>query len=117
MEEAQTEIERAMANPDIHRFECKSCGYVYEPEKGDPKQRVAEGTPFAQLPSSWRCPVCSSNQNQFTDIGITGKPSGFKENLGYGLGVNTLTPGQKNLLIFGALLLAFLIFMSGYTLN
>jgi uncharacterized OB-fold protein len=38
MEEAQTEIERAMANPDIHRFECKSCGYVYEPEKAIPNK-------------------------------------------------------------------------------
>jgi rubredoxin len=117
MEEAQTEIEKAMANPDTHRFECKSCGYVYEPDKGDPKQGVAEGTPFSQLAQSWRCPVCSANQNQFSDIGITGKPSGFTENLGYGFGVNTMTPTQKNLLIFGALLFVFLILMSGYVLE
>ncbi|MFN6219940.1 MAG: rubredoxin, partial [Aphanizomenon sp.] len=47
----------------------------------------------------------------------TGTSSGFKENLGYGLGVNTLTPTQKNILIFGALALGFLFFISLYGLQ
>jgi len=38
--------------------------------------------------------------------------SGFQENLSYGLGVNQLTPTQKNLLIFGGLGLAFVIYKS-----
>ncbi|AFY70071.1 Rubredoxin-type Fe(Cys)4 protein [Thalassoporum mexicanum PCC 7367] len=117
MEEAKTEIEKAMADPATHRFECKSCGYVYEPEKGEPRKGVPGGTPFAQLAPNWRCPVCNASKKQFFDIGVTGKPSGFSENLGYGFGVNTLTPSQKNLLIFGALLLGFLLFLSGYVLN
>jgi hypothetical protein len=46
-----------------------------------------------------------------------GAPSGFEENLKFGLGVNSLTPGQKNLLIFGALALGFLFFLSLYGLQ
>lgn len=101
----------------LDRHECNACGYVYEPEKGDDRRQVPSGTPFESLPQNWRCPVCGAPTSQFRNIGAVGAPSGFKENLGYGLGVNTLTPGQKNLLIFGALALAFLFFMSLYGLQ
>lgn len=103
-------------SPDLDRFECRACGYVYEPEKGD-GNRIKPGTPFEQLPDDWRCPVCGASQRQFSNIGPVGSPSGFKENLGYGFGVNTLTPGQKNILIFGALALGFLFFLSLYGLR
>lgn len=100
----------------LDRYECAACGYVYEPAKGDSKQ-VASGTAFEDLPASWRCPVCGARTKQFTNIGPVGNPSGFKSNLGYGFGVNSLTPGQKNILIFGALGLGFLLFISLYGLQ
>jgi rubredoxin len=98
----------------LDRYECQACGYIYEPMKGDDKGRIPPNTPFKALPNDWRCPVCGARTSRFSDVGVKGSPSGFKENLGYGFGVNTLTPGQKNLLIFGGLLLAFLFFMSFY---
>ncbi|MBD2313765.1 rubredoxin [Desertifilum sp. FACHB-1129] len=101
----------------LDRYECRSCGYVYEPTKGDSKANIPPGTAFADLTDTWRCPVCGARKRQFDNIGATGKASGFEENLGYGLGVNTLTPGQKNILIFGALLVGFLFFMSLYALQ
>ena len=101
----------------LDRYECRACGYVYQPEKGDSKHQVSPGTPFTELPSSWRCPVCGVKTSQFSNIGPIGKASGFTENLGYGLGVNKLTPMQKNLLIFGALGLGFLFFLSLYGLQ
>jgi hypothetical protein len=61
--------------------------------------------------------VCRSKVGAFKDIGPRNKPSGFEENLGYGLGVNTLTPGQKNVLIFGGFALAFAFFLSLYSLR
>jgi rubredoxin len=109
--------EQAVVTTAPDRYECRSCGYVYEPQKGDEKHEIVSGTPFAEIPSTWRCPVCGATKNAFTNIGPAGKASGFEENLKYGLGVNTLTPGQKNLLIFGALALAFLFFMSLYGLR
>ena len=101
----------------LDRYECKACGYIYEPIKGDDKRDVPPGTPFEALSDDWRCPVCGARTSRFSNIGEKGSPSGFKENLGYGLGVNNLTPGQKNILIFGGLVLAFLFFLSLYGLQ
>ncbi|MCS6960271.1 MAG: rubredoxin [Pseudanabaenaceae cyanobacterium SKYGB_i_bin29] len=100
-----------------HRFECLVCGYVYEPSAGDKKRGIPAGTAFADLPDDWRCPVCNTRKQQFKDIGVSGAPSGFAENLKYGLGANSLTPAQKNLLIFGALALGFLFLMSFYSVD
>ena len=97
--------EQTLAEQAPSRYECRSCGYIYEPNKGDSNRNIAAGTPFEELPSDWRCPVCGAKKPQFQDVGASGAPSGFKENLTYGFGVNRLTPGQKNVLIFGALLL------------
>ena len=109
--------EKTLAEQAPPRYECRGCGYVYEPSMGDGNRNIPPGTLFTDLPEDWRCPVCGARQNQFENIGATGAPSGFQENLKYGLGVNTLTPGQKNLLIFGALALGFLFFLSLYGLN
>ncbi|MBD1889262.1 rubredoxin [Coleofasciculus sp. FACHB-SPT9] len=101
----------------LDRYECRACGYIYEPTKGDSKSNVPSGTSFEELSIDWRCPICGVRKTQFQNIGVVGSPSGFKENLSYGLGVNRLTPGQKNLLIFGALALGFLFFISLYGLQ
>jgi rubredoxin len=101
----------------LDRYECRACGYIYEPEKGDARSQVAANTPFEELPMTWRCPVCGAKTSAFANIGPAGTASGFKENYGYGFGVNILTPGIKNLLIFGALALGILFFLSLYGLN
>lgn len=101
----------------LDRHECQVCGYIYEPAKGDDRRQVPAGTPFEDLPNDWRCPVCGTTTARFSNVGAVGAPSGFKENLGYGLGVNSLTPGQKNILIFGSLALAVLFFLSLYGLQ
>jgi hypothetical protein len=82
------------------------------------KLAIAPGTPFSALdPLSFRCPVCRSRVGAFKDIGPRNKPSGFEENLNFGLGVNRLTPGQKNVLIFGGFALAIAFFLSLYSLR
>jgi rubredoxin len=101
-----------------HRFECRSCGFVYDPAEGVRKIGIVPGTAFEELdPASFRCPVCRSKVGAFRDIGPREKPSGFEENLNYGLGVNRLTPGQKNVLIFGGFALAIAFFLSLYSLR
>ncbi|MEM6592581.1 MAG: rubredoxin [Cyanobacteria bacterium P01_H01_bin.119] len=106
-----------MTPAELDQYECRSCGYVYEPVKGDNLNKIPAGIAFAELPTVWRCPVCGAAPKRFNNVGPAGKASGFKENLGYGFGVNTLTPGQKNILIFGALALGFLFFLSLYGLR
>jgi len=106
-----------LAPEDMDCYECRSCGYSYEPVKGDNRAKIPMGTAFEELPLNWRCPVCSAPKKQFSNIGPVNSPSGFKENLNFGLGVNRLTPGQKNILIFGALALGFMFFISLYGLK
>ncbi|MGB1197064.1 MAG: rubredoxin [Synechococcus sp.] len=117
----ETPAEQTLAeasDPRTHRFECRSCGYVYDPDEGVKKLAIPTGTAFEDLDAaSFRCPVCRSRVGAFRDIGPRSKASGFEENLNYGLGVNRLTPGQKNVLIFGGLLLGFAFFLSLYSLR
>lgn len=101
----------------LDRYECAACGYIYEPAKGDSLSQVAVGTPFEELADTWRCPVCGARKNRFSNVGPVGNPSGFKENLSYGFGFNAMTPGRKNLVIFGALGVFFLLFLSLYGLR
>lgn len=120
-EASDAEPAEAEATPEdisSHRFECRSCGYVYDPGEGVRKLGIEPGTPFLELdPVGFRCPVCRSRVGAFRDIGPRSKPSGFEENLDFGLGVNRLTPGQKNVLIFGGFALAIAFFLSLYSLR
>ena len=117
-DEASTSTDKETTDPRTHRFECRSCGYVYDPNEGVKKLGIVVGTAFEDLdPIRFRCPVCRSRVGAFTDIGPRSKASGFEENLNFGLGVNRLTPGQKNVLIFGGLALGFAFFLSLYSLR
>jgi flavin reductase (DIM6/NTAB) family NADH-FMN oxidoreductase RutF/rubredoxin len=47
------------------RWVCTVCGYVYDPEKGDPDSGIAPGTRFEDIPDSWTCPVCGAEKSKF----------------------------------------------------
>ena len=49
----------------MNRYRCTICGYIYDPEKGDPENGVKPGTPFANLPNDWVCPACGADQDMF----------------------------------------------------
>ena len=49
----------------MDKWECTVCGYIYDPEKGDPDNKIPAGTPFKQLPENWTCPVCGAPKSQF----------------------------------------------------
>jgi flavin reductase (DIM6/NTAB) family NADH-FMN oxidoreductase RutF/rubredoxin len=51
------------------RYVCSICGYIYDPEKGDPNGNVAAGTRFEDLPAGWVCPVCGATKDKFTKEG------------------------------------------------
>ena len=74
-------IELTLAEQAPSNYECRVCGYLYEPTKGDSKAEIAPGTAFTALPENWRCPVCSARSNQFVNVGASNAPSGFQENL------------------------------------
>ena len=52
----------------MKKYECDVCGYIYNPEKGDPANGVAPGTAFEDIPSSWVCPVCGAPKSDFKEV-------------------------------------------------
>jgi len=52
----------------MSKWRCTVCGYVYDPEDGDPENDVDPGTPFESLPEDWVCPDCGAGQDQFEEI-------------------------------------------------
>jgi rubredoxin len=50
------------------RYECLICGYVYNPEIGDPEKGVAPGTAFEDLPDTWECPECGVGKADFSPL-------------------------------------------------
>jgi len=60
--------ERKEVAPRMAKYECTVCGYIYDPEKGDPDGGIKPGTPFEQIPNDWVCPVCGAAKSEFEKI-------------------------------------------------
>ncbi|HHS49516.1 MAG TPA: High molecular weight rubredoxin [candidate division Zixibacteria bacterium] len=48
------------------KFVCDICGWVYDPEAGDPDNGVEPGTAFEDIPDNWTCPVCGVGKDEFS---------------------------------------------------
>ena len=46
--------------------ECTSCGFIYDPEVGDPDGGIPAGTEFEDIPDTWYCPVCGARKADFS---------------------------------------------------
>jgi len=53
---------------NLKKYRCILCGYVYDPEKGDPDSGIAPGTPFEALPDDWTCPMYGASKQDFEPI-------------------------------------------------
>jgi len=49
-------------------YKCLACGYVYDPEIGDPDSGIAPGTKFEDIPDGWVCPLCGVGKDMFEKI-------------------------------------------------
>ncbi len=50
------------------KYECDICGWVYDPEQGDPENGIEAGTAFADLPDDWVCPECGAGAEDFSPL-------------------------------------------------
>jgi rubredoxin/flavin reductase (DIM6/NTAB) family NADH-FMN oxidoreductase RutF len=50
----------------MDKYVCDVCGYVYDPEKGDPDNGIKPGTAFEDLPDDWVCPLCGAEKSDFS---------------------------------------------------
>ncbi len=47
------------------KYLCNVCGYIYDPQKGDPESEIEAGTLFEDLSSDWTCPICGVSKDEF----------------------------------------------------
>lgn len=52
----------------MQKYECDVCGWIYDPEKGDPDSGIDPGTPFESLPDDYECPVCGAGTEDFSPV-------------------------------------------------
>jgi len=57
--------EKKEAVPKMVKYRCTVCGYIYDPELGDPDGGIKPGTPFEEIPDDWVCPVCGAAKSDF----------------------------------------------------
>jgi len=60
--------EKKEATTKMSKYKCQVCGYIYNPELGDPDGHIKPGTPFEKLPDDWTCPVCGASKDQFDKV-------------------------------------------------
>jgi len=52
----------------MKKYQCTVCGYIYDPEVGDPEAGIAPGTAFEDLPDDWVCPECGVEKDMFEPL-------------------------------------------------
>jgi len=50
----------------MQKYICDLCGYVYDPEAGDPDNGVEAGTEWDAVPEDWVCPLCGAGKDSFS---------------------------------------------------
>ncbi len=62
------EKRKKIGGKDMEKWVCVVCGYVYDPEVGDPDSGIAPGTSFEDIPEDWVCPLCAVGKDQFERV-------------------------------------------------
>jgi len=52
----------------MKKYKCLMCGYIYNPQVGDPDGDIPAGTAFEDLPDDWVCPDCGVGKDEFEPI-------------------------------------------------
>ncbi len=52
----------------MRKYKCTVCGYIYDPEKGDPDGGIKPGTAFEAIPDTWVCPECGVGKEDFEAV-------------------------------------------------
>lgn len=62
-EEISRKTEKSSNNK---KYKCDVCGYIYDPQIGDPENGIDSETSFEKIPEEWVCPICRVHKNRFT---------------------------------------------------
>lgn len=71
------------------RYVCSICGYVFDEE--------VEGTPFAELPDTWTCPLCGAAKSAFEPERAAGDADAGATPAGVGTAATAAAPADASL--------------------
>ena len=54
-----------MSQPPFLKWQCASCGEIYDEALGLPHEGIPAGTRFSDLPGDWICPACGANKADY----------------------------------------------------
>ena len=52
----------------MKKYVCDPCGWIYDPEAGDPDGGIEPGTAFEDIPDDWVCPLCGVGKDMFSVV-------------------------------------------------
>ena len=52
----------------MKKYVCYPCGWIYDPEAGDPDGGIEPGTAFEDIPDDWVCPICGVGKDMFSVV-------------------------------------------------
>ena len=64
----KTKLKTAVKKDESVKYQCAACGYIYDPDKGDPDSGIKPGTKFEDIPDDWVCPVCGAEKQDFEKL-------------------------------------------------
>lgn len=47
---------------------CDLCGWIYDPEVGDPDSGIEPGTAWEDVPDDFLCPLCGAPKDDFSVV-------------------------------------------------
>lgn len=59
-----------MSTP-LRKWQCVSCGLIYDEALGMPEEGIAPGTRWKDIPEDWVCPSCGASKADFQMQDIT----------------------------------------------
>ncbi len=54
--------------PEVVKYKCTACGWIYDSRYGDPANEIARGVAWENLPAKFRCGVCGGGKDRFVKM-------------------------------------------------
>lgn len=54
----------------MRKWECATCGFIYDEAAGLPEEGIAAGTRWEDIPEDWVCPECATPKSDFDMVEI-----------------------------------------------
>ena len=52
------------------KWQCMTCGFVYDEALGVPDEGIAAGTAWEDVPADWLCPECGTPKSDFEMVEV-----------------------------------------------